>query len=69
MPQILQNYKQGHTGQLSLLSLSLTLLGGLARFFTVMQQVPDGFVLVCHHAPADAVDVASTAAVWVCTAS
>lgn len=46
MPQIFQNYKQGHTGQLSLLTLSLTLLGGLARLATVFQQVPDGFILI-----------------------
>ncbi|OEH77622.1 hypothetical protein cyc_06878 [Cyclospora cayetanensis] len=45
MPQIVQNYEQGHTGQLSLVSLSMTLLGGLARLATVLQQVPDGYIL------------------------
>ncbi|KAL4162689.1 hypothetical protein PRNP1_003221 [Phytophthora ramorum] len=41
IPQILSNFKQGHTGQLALITLVLNLGGSVARLFTTMQETGD----------------------------
>lgn len=41
LPQIVLNLKQGHTGQLALITFSLSGLGNLARVFTTLKQTPD----------------------------
>ncbi|KAG6599658.1 Mannose-P-dolichol utilization defect 1 protein [Phytophthora cinnamomi] len=40
-PQILSNFKQGHTGQLALITLVLNLAGSIARLFTTLQETGD----------------------------
>jgi singapore isolate B (sub-type 7) whole genome shotgun sequence assembly, scaffold_28 len=45
LPQIWTNFKQGHTGQLSLLSWSFSLGGSAVRIFTTLMEVPDKLVL------------------------
>jgi mannose-P-dolichol utilization defect protein 1 len=39
--QILSNFKQGHTGQLALVTLVLNFGGSVARLFTTMQETGD----------------------------
>lgn len=46
IPQILQTYSNGHTGQLSALTVLLVWLGSVARVFTTMQEVKDSLLLV-----------------------
>jgi len=41
LPQILLNFRQGHTGQLALVTFALSGLGNLARVFTTIKQTPD----------------------------
>ena len=41
MLQILFNFKQGHTGQLALVTLVLNFAGSIARLFTTMQETGD----------------------------
>jgi len=41
LPQIVLNFKQGHTGQLALITFALSGLGNLARVFTTIKQTPD----------------------------
>ena len=41
LPQIVLNARQGHTGQLALLTFALSGLGNLARVFTTLKQTPD----------------------------
>ncbi|OWZ08290.1 Mannose-P-dolichol utilization defect 1 protein [Phytophthora megakarya] len=41
IPQILSNFKQGHTGQLALVTLVLNFAGSIARAFTTMQETGD----------------------------
>ena len=41
LPQIVLNTKQGHTGQLALITFALSGLGNLARVFTTIKQTPD----------------------------
>ena len=41
LPQIVLNLKQGHTGQLALVTFALSGLGNLARVFTTLKQTPD----------------------------
>ncbi|EEY55637.1 mannose-P-dolichol utilization defect 1 protein [Phytophthora infestans T30-4] len=41
IPQILSNFKQGHTGQLALITLVLNFAGSIARLFTTMQETGD----------------------------
>ncbi|KAL8023836.1 putative mannose-P-dolichol utilization defect 1 protein [Plasmopara halstedii] len=41
IPQILSNFKQGHTGQLALITLVLNLAGSIARLFTTMEETGD----------------------------
>ncbi|XP_033122184.1 mannose-P-dolichol utilization defect 1 protein-like [Anneissia japonica] len=41
MIQILQNYRNGHTGQLSAITMVLVFLGSLARIFTSIQETGD----------------------------
>ena len=45
LPQIVQNFKQGHTGQLSLITYCLNVAGSGARAFTVVQELNDPLVL------------------------
>ena len=44
LPQIVLNFKQGHTGQLALITFALSGLGNLARVFTTIKQTPDDTV-------------------------
>lgn len=44
LPQILLNFKQGHTGQLAIVTFGLSGLGNLARVFTTIKQTPDDTV-------------------------
>jgi len=46
IPQIVLNYKSQSTGQLSPITLGLTLLGNVARVFTTVVQVKDLLMLV-----------------------
>ncbi|KAF1336581.1 Mannose-p-dolichol utilization defect 1 protein, partial [Globisporangium splendens] len=41
IPQIISNFKQGHTGQLAFVTLLLNFGGGLARLFTTLQETGD----------------------------
>ncbi|KJE94517.1 hypothetical protein CAOG_05150 [Capsaspora owczarzaki ATCC 30864] len=45
IPQILTNFRNGHTGQLSAVTLSMNLGGSLGRVFTTLKQVSDPIVL------------------------
>ena len=50
--QMWENFSNGHTGQLSLITVSLMAGGGLARVFTTIQETGDmlmtsQFVLAC----------------------
>lgn len=45
LPQIAQNFKQGHTGQLSLITYAMNIAGSGARVFTVLQELDDKIVL------------------------
>lgn len=45
IPQIITNFKQGHTGQLSLISWSFSLVGSAVRIFTTLMEVPDKLIL------------------------
>ena len=45
LPQILQNFRQGHTGQLSLITYILNVAGSGARVFTILQELDDAIVL------------------------
>ena len=45
VPQILTNFRNGHTGQLALVTWVLNFLGALARVFTTLQEVDDVLVL------------------------
>ncbi len=45
LPQIAQNLKQGHTGQLSLITYLLNVAGCGARVYTVVQELDDKIVL------------------------
>ncbi|TEB16911.1 Mannose P dolichol utilization defect 1 protein, partial [Perkinsus sp. BL_2016] len=44
LPQIILNFRQGHTGQLALITFALSGLGNLARVFTTIKQTPDDFI-------------------------
>jgi mannose-P-dolichol utilization defect protein 1 len=44
-PQIALNFSQGHTGQLSLVTSALFLVGGVARLFTTLTEVNDPILL------------------------
>lgn len=46
VPQIITNFKQGHTGQLSLISWSFSLAGSTIRIFTTLAEVHDTFILL-----------------------
>jgi mannose-P-dolichol utilization defect protein 1 len=63
LPQIVQNLKQGHTGQLSLITYLLNTAGGAARVFTVMQRVRGSDPRLAAAAPAAAAAAAAAAAV------
>jgi len=45
LPQIMQNMRQGHTGQLALATYLLNTLGGCARIFTTLQEIGDSLTL------------------------
>ena len=45
LPQIVQNFRQGHTGQLSLVTHVLNVAGNLARIGTLLHEVDDQIVL------------------------
>jgi mannose-P-dolichol utilization defect protein 1 len=46
LPQIMQNVRQRHTGQLAMLTFLLNTLGGAARVFTTLQELDDRITLV-----------------------
>jgi len=46
VPQILQNLRQGHTGQLALATFVLNVAGCAARVFTVLHELDDKLALV-----------------------
>ena len=46
MFQIVANFQNGHTGQLSMITSSLNLLGTAARIFTTLQEVDDMVIMV-----------------------
>ncbi len=46
LPQIVQNARQGHAGQLALATYLLNTLGGAARVFTTLQELDDRIALV-----------------------
>ena len=45
VPQVLANARNGHTGQLSLITWAMNLAGGCARIFTTLQEVDDPLTL------------------------
>ena len=45
LPQIMQNYSNGHTGMSSLISTGLAALGSTARVFTGFKEIGDVSVL------------------------
>jgi mannose-P-dolichol utilization defect protein 1 len=45
VPQVMANFKQGHTGQLSFTTQFLQFVGILARVFTTMQDTGDRYLL------------------------
>ena len=45
MIQALKNYQNGHTGQLSAITVFLLFLGGLARIFTSIQETGDSVII------------------------
>ncbi|KAL1528835.1 hypothetical protein AB1Y20_010158 [Prymnesium parvum] len=45
IPQIVQNVKQGHAGQLALITYLMNTLGCIARIFTTLQQLNDPITL------------------------
>lgn len=45
LPQIVQNLRQGHTGQLSLVTHLLNVAGNIARIGTILQELDDPIVL------------------------
>ncbi|KAL3190362.1 hypothetical protein MRX96_019386 [Rhipicephalus microplus] len=44
--QVWSNYRQGHTGQLSLITSALLFLGGVARIFTSLTETGDPLIVV-----------------------
>lgn len=44
--QVWSNYRQGHTGQLSLITTALLFLGGLARIFTSLTETGDPLMVL-----------------------
>ncbi|KAG9412104.1 Mannose-P-dolichol utilization defect 1 protein [Aphanomyces cochlioides] len=46
IPQIISNFRQGHTGQLAFLTLFLNFGGSAARLFTTLQETGDQVVLL-----------------------
>uniref|UniRef100_A0A7S3DKU7 Mannose-P-dolichol utilization defect 1 protein homolog n=1 Tax=Palpitomonas bilix TaxID=652834 RepID=A0A7S3DKU7_9EUKA len=49
VPQILSNFKNGHTGQLSFLTWFLNVAGSSARVFTTMTEVKDDTAILYGH--------------------
>ena len=45
LPQVMQNFKQGHAGQLAFITYAMNTLGALARIFTTMQELDDPITL------------------------
>lgn len=41
IPQIIENFRNGHTGQLALITLGMGFAGSLARVFTSLEEVED----------------------------
>ncbi|CEL92013.1 unnamed protein product [Vitrella brassicaformis CCMP3155] len=48
LPQIVRNLRQGHTGELSLLTMGMQAAGNAARVFTTVTQIDDWVVLTGH---------------------
>jgi mannose-P-dolichol utilization defect protein 1 len=48
IPQIIQNFRQGHTGQLAFVTCMLNFLGNLARIATTLSEITDNAVLLAH---------------------
>ena len=46
MMQVLANYQQGSTGQLSAITIFLLLAGSLARIFTSIQETGDQLIIL-----------------------
>lgn len=44
--QVWSNYRQGHTGQLSVITSALLFLGGLARIFTSLTETGDSLIVL-----------------------
>ena len=48
VPQMITNFKQGHTGQPSLITWLCTLAGSAARIFTTLQEVDDVMIALSY---------------------
>ena len=48
LPQIYTNFRQHHTGQLSLASWTLSLAGSTIRIFTTWMEVPDKLIMTMY---------------------
>ncbi|XP_077327375.1 mannose-P-dolichol utilization defect 1 protein-like [Lithobates pipiens] len=46
--QAMTNYKNGHTGQLSVVTVALLFLGSLARIFTSIQETGDNLMALTY---------------------
>lgn len=46
IPQIINNFSQGHTGQLAFITVALNFVGALARIFTTLTEVGDDYALL-----------------------
>lgn len=70
LPQIWTNFRNGHTGQMAVVTWVLNLAGGLARVFTTLQEVDDALILASFviGAALSAVIVAQILWYWTATA-
>lgn len=46
--QVVTNFRQGHTGQLSAITIVLLMLGSIARVFTSIQETGDNVVIATY---------------------
>mmetsp|Transcript_31580 Transcript_31580/g.96661 ORF Transcript_31580/g.96661 Transcript_31580/m.96661 type:complete len:92 (+) Transcript_31580:262-537(+) len=45
LPQIAQNVRQGHTGELAFITYFMNVMGAMARLFTTLQELDDPITL------------------------
>jgi mannose-P-dolichol utilization defect protein 1 len=65
LPQIVLNIRQGHTGQLALVTFALSGLGNLARVFTTIKQTPNDTISLFSMVVAAALNFTLVAQIYV----